>query len=474
MNSFPFRLPPDYASDGKIALVKLLIVLVVLVALVIAAGFAGPAVFRRFVPKEAAETVVRVERVAEGDLTEIVSAPGQVQPRTKVQISARVAARIERIPVKEGDPCLKHDPKSDPPGLGTLLIKLDSTDLEAGLRSVRARRSAEEAQKLVAGARVAAQEAQIAAARANLAEAERNLKRQDELLASKDVSQAIVDEARSKVDSLAAQLDAAIKSLEAEKAGLVVMQHNLEAAEAEIARATDALSYTTIRSPIDGTVTKINAKEGELVVTGTMNNAGTVIMEVADLSAMLVNARIDESSIARLEAGQPAKARMTTYQNEVFDGVVETVALTQTEEKDGTKYYKAEVLLKTNGRRIFAGLTADVDIETKRHVGAVKVPSQCVLGRRTDDLPADLRNGPLVDPAKTMSTVVYRYVNGKAVVTPVKIGPSDDTHTVVLAGLTTADQVITGPYKVLEPLAHDQVVKDEKAGAATQPTTKPE
>jgi hypothetical protein len=67
---------------------------------------------------------------------------------------------------------------------------------------------------------------------------------------------------------------------------------------------------------------------------------------------------------------------------------------------------------------------------------------------------------------------VYRYVNGKAVVTPVKIGPSDDTHTVVLAGLTMADEVITGPYKVLEALAHDQVVKDERAGT-TQPTTKP-
>src|SRR4051812_27767498 len=145
------------------------------------------------------------------------------------------------------------------------------------------------------------------------------------------------------------------------------MKHELEAADAEIARARDSLSYTTITSPIDGQITRINSQVGELVVIGTMNNPGTVIMEVADLNTMLVNARIDESSVASVKVGQKALVRAQAYAGEVFEGTVSSVALSQTEEKDGSKYYKTEILLNTNGRRIFSGLTADVDIETARH-----------------------------------------------------------------------------------------------------------
>src|SRR5213078_5154786 len=124
-----------------------------------------------------------------------------------------------------------------------------------------------------------------------------------------------------------------------------VMQHNLDAAEAEIARAKDNLSYTVITSPIDGVVTKLNAEVGELVVTGTMNNPGTVIMEVADLSTMLFKARVDESTVASVKIGQHAIVRVPAYKDREFHGTVTTVALANTEEKDGTKYFKTEVLL---------------------------------------------------------------------------------------------------------------------------------
>jgi HlyD family secretion protein len=304
-----------------------------------------------------------------------------------------------------------------------------------------------------------------------LADAERDLKRQRELLETKDISQATVDTAQTRFDQLKAQLNSSERTIQAERTNLEVIKHELEAADAEIARARDSLSYTTITSPIDGVITRINSQVGELVVIGTMNNPGTVILEVADLEKMIVNARIDEGNVAQVKVGQQAKVRAQAYGEEVFQGVVDTVALSQTEEKDGSKYYKTEVLLKTDGRRIFSGLTADVDIETARHEKVLAVPSQAVLGRPVDDLPQNLRSVPEVDQSKTLATVVYRVIDGKAVVTPVKVGPSDVTHTLIESGLKDGDQVIVGPYKVLESLAHDQRVRDEKT-VTTQPVAK--
>ena len=130
----------------------------------------------------------------------------------------------------------------------------------------------------------------------------------------------------------------------------------------------------------------------------------------------------------------------------------------------GGIYVSAQVGTASSGDTATGlGLTADVDIETARHEKVLAVPSQAVLGRPVDDLPQALRDLPEVDHSKTLVTVVYRMVDGKAVVTPVKVGPSDITHTLVESGLREGDQVIVGPYKVLEGLANDTKVKDEKS-----------
>jgi HlyD family secretion protein len=93
----------------------------------------------------------------------------------------------------------------------------------------------------------------------------------------------------------------------------------------------------------------------------------------------------------------------------------------------------------------------------------VKVPSQAVLAREVDELPLDIREkNSDVDKNKTFATVVYKYTDGKATATPVKIGASDLTHTVILSGLKEGDKVIVGPYKVLEKVKHDQKVRDER------------
>jgi HlyD family secretion protein len=378
-----------------------------------------------------------------------------------VAISARVSARIAEVPFDEGEQVTKGDPVADPPVPASLLIRLDSTDLEASLRSSQARRNGLAAQIEVDKARIDGQVASLKGTKASLDEAERDLSRQRELVASGDVSQLAYEQAQRRYDEQSSQYASAQANLEASRRALHVSQFSVDAADAEIERAEDSLSYTTIVSPIDGVVTIVNVEPGELAVTGTMNNPGTVLLEVADLSTMLVVAELDEADVSQVQEGQPAKVRMLAYPDRIFDGTVRSVALSAT--RLGTKFFKTEVLLETDGEHIYTGLTADAEIEVARHENILTVPSQAVLGRPVEDLPMEIRDdNEYVDQAKTIVTVVFRFVDGKAVVTPVKIGPSDVTHTVILGGLEADAQVVVGPYKALEGLKHDQNLKDER------------
>jgi hypothetical protein len=196
---------------------------------------------------------------------------------------------------------------------GDVLVKFDDKDLRAALESVKARYAAEEAQITVTDLRIKAQENELNAQRISLADAERDLRRQRQLLETRDVSQSTVDTAQARVDNLQSQMLASEQSLAADKSGLIVLSHNLEAAKAEIQRAEDNLSYATIVSPIDGIVTKVEAEVGELALMGTMNNPGTVLLNVADLSKILLVAHVDEASIAQIRVGQKAKVRMQAY-----------------------------------------------------------------------------------------------------------------------------------------------------------------
>jgi HlyD family secretion protein len=402
--------------------------------------------------------VVRVEPAARGTLVEFVSASGDVEPKTKVSISARVSARISELPFKERDRVTKGDPTAKPPVPPSVLVRLDSKDLEAELRSVEARSKAEQANLEVSATRVAAQQARIDALKIALADARREFARQQGLLATQDVSQQAVDALQTKVDQGAADLAGAVAALKGEQAQIVVLRHNIEAADAEIAKARDNLTYATILSPIDGMVTRLNAEVGEVAMTGTMNNAGTMIMEVADLSKMVLQAKVDENAIADVRVGQPARIRMEAYRDRVFDGVVQSVApanfdpalargagQSRNAAMDSGKAFMVEIAIDTQGLQIFSGLSADADIETRRHDGVIRVPSQAVLGREPDKLPNDLRNSAEVDLTKATIPVVYRYLNGEAVVTPVTIGASDLTHTVIKSGRKEGDVVITGP-----------------------------
>lgn len=419
-----------------------MIILLVVVGLLIAGAFlVGPSIsgsmsFSSSTPKG---TRVRTETMTNGDLVETIKAPGRVEPHTKVDISAEVAARIEDLPFREGAEVKKGD----------VVVKLDDRELRASLQSSEARRDGEQF-------RLKAEQARLNGLQNSLIFAKKQLDRQKSLSESGDVATKMLDDAEEKVadiESNIASTNHSISNIESSLAG----------ARADIARAEDGLAKTVIKAPMDGVITALNAEVGEVVLMGTMNNPGTVIMTVADLSRMILDAEVAESDIARVKLGQSAKVRINAYRDQVYGGTVTEVALQRTENKaNNTGYFKVEVEIDTRGGRVLSGCLANVDIEIETHKG-MKVESQAIVDRLVEDLPDQVkRDNPLVDRAKKTAPVVYRMQNNQAVCTPVKRGASDDTHSIVLDGLHEGDVVIVGPFKVLEKLKHDEAVVDEK------------
>lgn len=372
-------------------------------------------------PKPAA---VRLEEVRQGDLTRTVNAPGAIEPRTKVQISAQVPARIVALPFRENDAVKAGD----------VVVRLDSRDLAAAVESAQAS--------------VREGEARLVGAEAALAQAEQDLRRARELFGTRDVSQSRLDEAESAQRRAQSTLEATRQSI--------------EVARAQVVRAQRDLENTVIAAPFDGTIVKLNAEVGELVLVGTLNNPASVIMEIADLTVMEMSARVDEANIAPVKAGQQAEVFINAYPGRNFAATVERVGLKRELDRDNTGHFEVILLVqKPDDIVLGSGLTASVDIQVQTLRDVLKVPSQAVVDRRMDELPAAVAAGATTDRTKAFTRLVFREVDGRAVATPVGIGASDLTHTVITSGLEPGQRIIVGPFKSLLKLAHEDAVVDE-------------
>lgn len=411
-------------------------VIVILVAGVCAV-FAAPS-FKSFGSEET--TAVRTEKARAGTLTETISAPGTIEPVTKVDISAEVSARIIEIRRREGEQVRK----------GETVIRLDDRDLNAALQAAMARRDGERY-------RLEAERSRIVGSRQNLENARTTLERQEKLFNSGDVSRQTLDDAMLRVQETEAQVLAAENTISQ-------IEKSLATAEAQIEQAREGVRRTTIVSNIDGVVTLLDAEVGELVVVGTMNNPGSKIMTIADLGQMRILTRVSESDIARIAVGQTADVRINAYKNRVFKGSVSEVPLQTKLERDTSSYFPVKVGLELEGEVIFSGLGGNVDIIVGTHEGIV-IPSQAVVERRPSELPADVRTSPLIDDERRTTPLVFKLVDGKAEAAPVRVGPSNLTETLVLEGITEGDEIIIGPFKTLEKLKPGEVVRvDENAG----------
>ena len=446
------------------------------VALVVLCGAGGwfltsSEQFRELVNPPEKPIDVRMETVAIRDLVRTVGAPGNIEPKSDVMLSAQVSARISELPYEEGDEVQKD----------VVVVRLDDEDLQAALESAeanlklqRAFHAEAEVSHMSSQAVLRSEHARLEGANAAMSEATADVGRVRELFDTKDRSQADLQRAEASfqqqeanVKVAEAAVEIAEQNVKRAEAGVLGGLASIEVSQAQIRRAKKDLANATITSPISGVITSLNSEEGELVVVGTMNNAGSVIMEIADLSEMLFQARVDEANVTSVEPGQDVDVFINAYGDEVFKGIVRKVGQRRLTYNDGTYYFETEVvIILEEGQTLRSGLTASCEILVETVAQAMQVPSQAVLSRRISDLPKEVVEGnELIDDRKTFTYVVYTMADGKAQATPVVIGASDLKNTVIEAGLVEGDRVVAGPYKILEELKHGQLLKSDDIAA---------
>ncbi len=403
----------------------ILIVLVLLLSGGLAAFFmsaTGKEALANLRPREK-PLEVRMEKVSKGTLTRTVSAPGSVEPKTKVQVSAQVIAKIIALPFREGESVKKGD----------VIVRLDGRDLAAALESTQAR--------------LHELEASLKGAEADQNQSRQNLERVRKLFPQ---------------DATQAELERAEGSYAMTEARVLASRQAIEQARALIVRAQKDLENTVIKAEMDGTIVRLYAEVGETVVMGTLNNASSVIMEIADLGTMLMKVRVDEVNIAPVKAGQRAVITMNAYKNREFVGVVERVGLKKLIERDNTNYFEVEVAIeKPKDLTLGSGLTANADIQVETFTDVIKAPSQAVVDRRVDELPKELAASQYVDKNRAFARVVYVVTDGVVKAAPVSIGASDLTHTVIIGGLQDGQVIVAGPYRAFAELAEGMKVVEE-------------
>ncbi|HXF48115.1 MAG TPA: efflux RND transporter periplasmic adaptor subunit [Verrucomicrobiae bacterium] len=380
------------------------------------------------------EIKVEAEKLKRTDIVSIVTANGKIKPRTDVKISANISAQIIELPVEEGDRIHR----------GQLLVRLDPGRYRAAVDQAKA---------------------QLKLEKANLDQAEQNFNRIKPLFEKNLASQEQYDQSATQLSVVRARHEAA--------------QHNLEQAE-------DDLSKTIINSPIDGIVSELRAEKGETVIPGTMNNPGTVIMTVSDLSAIEVEVDVDETDIALVKVDQTAEVSVDAFRDTTFRGRVIEVGSAALAPGAGlgqeqVTNFRVKILLLDKVAGIKPGMTATADIVTAERKNVLAVPIQAVVLRDSSALvkakekdkkdSGAFASTPASAPASTAAPKkkkelegVFVIRDGKAVFVPVVVGIADQTNIEVLSGLQEGDMIITGSYKTLRTLENEAKVKTEEKG----------
>jgi len=398
-------------------------------------------------PKEKGEEVF-LAKAAQKDLSSFVQATGRIEAKTKVNVQSSVIGEIISLPVKEGDVVRAGD----------LLVQIDPE---------RYRSEVERLESVVRSQRIAIEQSDV-----SLANAERQYKRNASLFQTSGlVSQEAYE--RSELDYKSRSIDQ--KS----------MQEQLAQAEASLAKARDELKKTTLRSPIDGTVTALNAEKGEITLTGTMNNPGTVIMVVSDMGEILATVDVDESRVTQVELGQKARIVVDAVgEAHPYKGTVVEIAGSAVQRSgQQTQVFEVKVALDQVDTKLRPGMTAKARIETQNAPGALTVPIQAVMLRPKTEIEKAARGQkdeekPKEDSKKMPSAAaaaaagakgsaetqeaVFVVENKKVHLRPVKSGISDETSVVILEGIKDGETVVTGPYRALRDLKEGDQVKEKK------------
>lgn len=431
-------------SNGKKILVGVLVV--------VAIGAISVANLKR---SQVKKTEVRLEKVEKRTVVSNVRAPGRVQPAEYVNLSAQVPGRIIELAVAEGDTVKK----------GQLLIRLDDTQYRAALGSAQAA--------------VKSSAANYEVTKARLERAAQNLERQKQMEKAKMISAEAVEIAQTEVKVTQAELAA--------------RSEEISRARSAVETAQDDLSKTIYSAPTAGVISKLNVKLGEIVITGTMNNPGTVIMTIADLSRMQVEAEVDETDVVDIKPGQEVKITVDAMPDTSYIGVVTTIAASaQTTASAGAEQatnFLVKTLFSQDIPTLRPGMTADVEIVTAKHDDALTVPLAALVARdrrtlerqkkRYEEMKAgggskasakekkdadDEGDEPVGKDEKLLEGVFVTRA-GQAIFLPVRTGISDDTHIEVFGDLKPGDEIVGGPYKTLRELKYGTDVKAMKKGS---------
>lgn len=415
------------------------IVVLLLIALVVGKSMFG---------KKGNFKQVTVKEVTLRDIVETVSATGKIQPEVEVKISSEVSGEILELPFKEGQEVKKGD----------LLVRVNPDLIQSA---------------------VSRSQATYQNVRAGLEQAEANLK---QAKADYDRNKALFDKGViSKAD-----WDRSIAAYETAEAGKSSAYYNVQSAAATVSEAKDNLNRTTIYAPMSGTISLLNVELGERVV-GTQQMAGTEILRVANLNNMEVEVDVNENDIVKVSIGDSTIVEVDAYLKKEFKGIVTEIANSAagTLAADQVTNFKVKVRILEESYKDLTegkpesyspfrpGMTATVDIITKKRENAISVPiSAIVIKTDTSSTKKPYGKSSQIDEDDSSKEeekfeCVFVNANGKAKLKVVKTGIQDDTNIEIIEGLTKDDKIITGPYnmvsKTLKPgdLIEDKDKKTE-------------
>ena len=408
---------------------------------------------------------VQVERVQKRDLSAIVSASGKIRAKSTVNISANTMGRVTRLAVQEGDRVKA----------GQFLMEIDprsyKTQVERGDAGLVAQRTA------VEQARTA-----LASSHLQLDLAKDTLKRQQDLWK---------DQLTTKQDLDRAANDVAVRErdVETRRAEISVQTTRIRQMAADLETARYNLNQVTIESPLDGVITRRNIELGENVMIGTMNNAGTVLLTVADMSVIEAELQVDETDIPNVKLGQTAKVTIDAIADKSFTARVTEVGNSPIQATTSTSSqatnFKVVVTIEGQIPEVRPGFTCTADITTATRKGVVSLPIQATTVR---ELIFDEKGNVVKPPepeldakrhvtaptaaaatelkpgqTKKEAEGVFIVKDGKAQFAPVKTGIAGDKYFEVLSGMKEGDQVITGPFSSVRELKDGVVVKIDTA-----------
>ena len=417
---------------------------------------------------------IDVETITRRDLRAVASASGTIQPKLSVDISASVMGRVTRLAVEEGDRV----------SAGQFLLQIDPENLQSAVNRGEASLEATRATRTQA-------EVSVETAQVNLELARENLTRQEELWSLRLIARELYDQAIAEVEVRETELRAREVEVEAGTQRIRQEQAMLESARYD-------LTQVTITSPIEGIVTRRNIEEGETVVVGTMNNAGTVLLTIADFSILEAELEVDETDIPAVTFAQSAEITIDALPDAIYIGRVAEIGnspiqLAGQSAASGQEAtnFKVVVTLDDNVPGVRPGFTCTADITTSTRESVIAVPIQSTTVReveidatgqivRTNSEPSpsvlaipasaaettpDLRDPPLSksfppeDEALEEREGVFVVRNGRAVFIPVVTGIAGERYFEALNGLTDGDQVITGPFDVVRNIVDGDPVR---------------